>query len=212
MPTDTFPIASDADDGSGSLDQSTWPPTGGIFTNEDGTQMYAAAGAYISGGTVYYISTSLMRWDTSSIPASATISAANLLLYAIATTDDSASFSVAGEYYDFGGEPTVAADISVISGTSIFTPFRINTVSIGAVRTIPLTDLTGIMRSGETNPQGNTGITGIRVSTNNPGAPTPIVDNNVTFAALEHATLQEPRLEVTYTVPSSGVPIAWIRA
>jgi hypothetical protein len=186
MPTDTFAISSAANDGSCYKQGSTWPPT--TFAVDDGVDQYATK---IKIGSTYFADVSCLRFDTSSIPDTATITAANLLIDVIAKADDDTTFSLVGEYYDFGGEPSDSTDWKETASPQILS-VDIGSITAGAVNSIPLTDLSGINK---------TGITGIRLTLS---AGTPTGQNGVHYAAQEHTTRQEARLEVTYTVAGGG--------
>lgn len=211
MPTDTFPITADSNNGSGFWQDNTWANilTPSTFGDESSDAVvYVTQGDF---GADFVMELSFFRWDTSSIPAAATITAANLLLYATTKVDGVNNLSMVGDYYDYGGSPTVVGDGIYAASPSIFSAADLGAITTSAVNTFALTDLTGIKRNGETNGQGFTGITGIRLTLSLGSGTPPTVDNHVQFASLASAN-QEPRLEVTYTVPSAGGPIAWIRA
>jgi hypothetical protein len=186
MPTDTFAVSSDANDGSCYKQGTTWPPT--TFAVDDGPDQYASKA--LVGGT-YYADVSFMRFDTSSIPDTATITGAVLKLDIIAKSDDN-NFSLVGDYYDFGGEPSVSADWIETASPSIFSAIDLTGITVGAILSITLTDLSGISK---------TGFTGIRLTLS---SGTPTGQNGIQYAAYEHTTRQEPRLDVTYTVSGGG--------
>lgn len=202
MPTTTFSITADADDGSGYWEDTAWPPTGGTFNTDDGASMFATR--WVSA--TYVSEVAVMRFDTSSLTSGAVVSAATLKLYCEAAINAN-GYSVEGDYYDFGGEPTVAADWALTpSGTSIFTGIPTTSWTTSAVNNVTLTDLSGI------NTTGYTGIRLIMV-----GAGTPTGQNFVQWATAESAN-QEPRLDVTYSAPAvtneaalrtSRTPIVW---
>lgn len=195
MPTDTFPIAADADDGAGYYFHTAWPPSGGTFAAEDGIALLVAAK---EESDFYYAEVVLLRWDTSSIPDTATITGANLKLYLVSKVT-TLTRNLVGDYYDFGGSPTVAADWILTPSPSIFTAVDVATgLTTGAVNTIALTDLTGINVSG---------YTGVRLAID--GGDTGVeVQSKARFASREDTTNQEPRLEVTYTLATTpqGLP------
>lgn len=207
MPTDTFPISPSTNDGTAFWSRATYPPTTSTttFGDEPGDTLFVTNGFFSPN---YIIEETFLRFDTSTISSSATITAANLLLYALSKVDGANNKDLVGDYYDFGGEPVIEADGIEGASPSIFSAVDLAAITTSAVNTIALTDLTGVKRAGENNGQGFTGITGIRLTLT---AGIPTVDNNVQFAAQEHAN-QEPRLEVTYTIPVASANLAWIRA
>src|SRR5215204_483026 len=111
MPTDTFSIAVDADDGSGWRADAVWANiTAGTFSDSSAVfdDTRSTVGKYFTG-TEYRVPNAFLRFDTSTLPDDATVTGANLLIHVeeIANAD---TVSVAADYYDFGGEPPVAGD------------------------------------------------------------------------------------------------------
>lgn len=193
MPTATFSIASAADDGTGIAQNNSWPPTTWTDDSDNADNaLYNSKGSFSS--VTYYHEQSFMRWDTSPIDDLSTILAANLAVWVDSKQDADNAFSFVGDYYDFGGEPTVSGDRVETPSPSIFTAVDITGITVSAVLTLPLTDLSGISK---------TGFTGIRTGLS-AGTPTlgPLVQNSVRIIAFEHATLQEPQLQVTWAVAS----------
>lgn len=188
MPITTFSIAADADDGSGWRADTVWANiASGSFFDSSATfdDTRSTAGKYWTG-TEFRVPNAFLRFDTSALDDAATISAANLLINVeeIANVD---GVSLAADYYDFGGEPPVAADWEQSSSGDCIASFAIASLVDDTVNTLPLTGLAGISK---------TGITGIRLAPSNTTAPTGF--NYIHFGSREHATLQEPRLEVTW--------------
>ena len=193
MPIITFSVAADADDGSGYYFAATWPPNSGTFVDEPGAVLYAVKDL----SDFYYAEVCCMRWDTSTLPDAATVTAANLKLYVTTTPFTEAGRNLIGDYYDFGGEPTVAADWVLETSPSIFTGVLVDTIATGTVLTVPLTNLSGISK---------TGYTGVRLSIS--GAAAPAAKAAARFASREDATNPEPQLEVTYSEAAAAtVPV-----
>lgn len=194
MPTVTFSVAADTDDGSGYYFAATWPPDSGTFQNEPGAVLYAVKDL----SDFYYAEVCCMRWDTSTLPDAATVTAANLKLYVTTVSFTEAGRNLVGDYYDFGGEPTVAADWVLETSPSIFTGVLVDTIPTGTVSTIPLTDLSGISK---------TSYTGVRLSISG-GAPAAASKSAARFAARESG-FATPQLEVTYSEAAAAtVPVA----
>ena len=198
MPTDTFPVAADANDGWGGwvAEQAgggLWPPAG-----SPGSHFETDAGLgfpdilVLSKREIYEAMITCLRFDTSTIPDTAVIASANLELYAVSRDEFGNNYNMVGDYYDYGGSPLVAGDWIETASPSIFTAVDITGLTLSAVNTITLTDLTGINK---------TGFTGIRLTLS---AGTPTVANVMRFASREHATGQEPRLIVDYTTIGPG--------
>ena len=191
MPTDTF-STTDANDGSGYYaGGATWPANSGTWNDEPGGSIWVSK---TDEGVNYTQDSAFLRFDTATIDDAATITAATLKLYVVSKTD-SDNYSLVGDAYDFGGEPTVAADWVETASPSIFSAVDLGSLTTSAVNNIAITDLAAVNK---------TGFTGIRLTLS---AGTPTAANFVEFAASEHAQ-QEPRLEVTYDLPG----LAWIRA
>jgi hypothetical protein len=187
MPTTTFAIASDADDGGGYYTSSSWPANGGTWTTDDGASLWVTK--TLSSGT-YYNDVSFLRFNTSSIGSGATVTGATLDLYVISRSSAN-SASLLADYYDFGGEPSGSDDWVLTSSPAILSK-SVSSLTANAVNSITITDLSGI---------NTTGITGIRLTLSEI---TPTGTNNVRIAAYEHTTAQEPRLNVTYTISGGG--------
>lgn len=198
MPTDTFTIANANDDGSGYWRDDipyTWPPAESWVNDPADTILYVSKGEFGSGGggAYYYATNVFFRWDTSSIPNSAVVTAASLRMYLIHYNKASTGWGMVGDYHDFGGEPSVAADGNENISPSIFTrvdldPGFVENADLDCV----LTDLSGINK---------TGYTGIRIGLDEGGRIPPLAgdDTAMQFAAYEFAGVHQARLIVTYT-------------
>jgi hypothetical protein len=196
MPTDTFSITLAADDGSGWKEAASWAGvSAGTF--EDGSSAFddtiLGLQKQVVAGPTYRINLTFLRFDTSSLPEDATISAGNLLLYCTEFVSPEETL-FAADYYDFGGEPPVDGDWEATSSGDCITSFDLADLTGASVNTIPLTGFSGINKSG---------YTGIRIAPANSNAPT--VQNYALFASQEHAQ-QEPRLELTYTTTPVNAP------
>jgi len=199
MPTVTFDLASDADDGDGTKSNIVFANVpGSSYTVGDGTEGGTVRSLF--GGS-YFIGCCYFRFDTSSLPNDATVTAANLKLY-LNSKGDPDNLDYAGDFYDFGGEPSVDADWEATSSGDAITTIDATGQTAGVVNTIALTTLTGVSL---------TGFTGLRLSSKT--NPTPTGDNFLTYAMHEDATSgRRPQLEVTYTTPTVGAAVAWIVA
>lgn len=210
MPTQTFDIAADGDDGGCFFFQPSgaWPPNGGgsTFTaDDDGDDMWTFKqdlGSADSEADVCF-----MRWPTGDVIAGGTPTAATLKVYAMSKVNSGSGFSVVGDYYTRvnPGGPSVAADWSEGASPSIFTGVAIPAITVGDVNNFTLTDLSGI----NTSPGGYTGIR----MTLSPGDPPAGNTDYVQWATREHATFAAPQLDVTWdAAPAAGVSLAWITA
>jgi hypothetical protein len=197
MPTDTFSIAAAADDGSGWKEAATWAGVPGA-TFVDGSAGFddtiLGLQKQLIAGPMYRVNLAFLRFDTSTLPDDATVTAADLLLYVESFIANEATL-FAADYYDFGGEPPVDADWELSSSGDCIASFDLASGVATSVNTIPLTGFSGISVSG---------MTGIRIAPANSVAPT--VQNYWLVASQEHAQ-QEPRLSVTYTTtPAEAGP------
>lgn len=189
MPTDTF-TCGDNDDGGGIHSSASYPPSG-FTANGDGTTIEIVR--QLTGAT-YHVANGLFRFDTSTIDDSATVTAAVLKVYVVSVDMDGTGYQLIADYYDFGGEATVAGDITSSDTGNIITSVGLLSLTASAVNNLTITDLSGINK---------TGHTGIRLKLNQDTAPT--ADNNyVVIASSEDAVNPAPQLEVTYTVPSGA--------
>ena len=191
MPTDTFSITANSNDGHGRRGPTaTWAGIGaGAYSDEQyGTGIVVVQQTF--DGSNFFLTNAYLRWDTSTLPDSSTITSANLLLF-LEGKGDPNNVTWAADFYDFGGTPSVAGDWEATSSGDAITSIDLTALTTSAVNTIALTGLTGISK---------TGFTGIRIA---PATSTqPTGDNFTDFSSLESAN-QEPRLEVTHT-PATG--------
>lgn len=200
MPTDTFTIAANSDDGYGRELGVGWPVSSAdIFADEPFGPDICSVAKHANGG--FYVICGYLRFDTSSLPDTAVISAAALKLFLLDDASPDAGTTIAVDYYDFGGSPSTVADWELSSNGNAVSAFTISSLTSGVVNTIALTSFAGISLNG---------FTGFRIA---PATTTqPTGDNFADFASLEHATGAPPQLEVTYTVPVATAAVAWIRA
>lgn len=188
MPTtDPFPIANDTDD---QFIQRTdnYPPTGTITRDSTGSITFVARD--LSG--VYVVSCGLLRFDTSSLPDTAVISAASLQLYATSKVDTNSLSLVAGWYAwnETNSDWTNSPETNAHSGTPIAS------LVVSATNDFSLINLSNINK---------TGLTYLRLHiTQRASDAAPSGNNHAAFVTREHATLPEPQLLVTYTMPASG--------
>jgi hypothetical protein len=197
MPTDSFSIGASADDGyfdhwdvTGT--PPTYPPTENIQVWADHTaETFIRCQKKADAGEAA-VHVTLMRFDTSSIPDDATISAAVLKLYVISLNDPEAK-NVDVEWYTPSAWPPVdASDYSLSVGTTAGS-FALSTFTASTVEDLTLSAPSTVSLSGYTTLR--MGISG--------GTPSN-ADNYIEFASLDNVSLVEPRLEVTYTSPAAA--------
>lgn len=183
-------IAAATDDGGGYKTGASYPPTSAYVT-EDGVVCYA-----YKSNVNNEVDCGYFRFDTSGIPDDATIDSATIefLVTGIANPDGR---NFVGDYYDFGGEASVAADWiadpSSGGGTLAFS-VDIGTLTSDTREPISLQNVSSINK---------TGYTGIRIGISG-GQPTGT--NQVAVIAYENVANpgEEAILTVNYTEAGGG--------
>lgn len=167
----------------------------------------------------YRIDRLFLPFDTSSIPASATISSASLNVYVTATSDadnDAAAYITVVRTSQASHSSLVVADYdNVVTTEGIATGTRkdITSISTSAYLSFTLnsTGLGWIAQSGgASNCSATTGIScfGLREGHDNTNTANDVSGNNsITISTSENTgTSQDPYLSVTYTVPATFAP------
>ena len=148
-------------------------------------------------GASFTIRQPLIRWDTSLIPDDATIDSASFSVYAN-HYGGSDSLSVVADAHEWTG---VAADWMENAPTTPILNVPLSTFSPqGAIKTASFSTLDWINKSGYSY------FRGMVTKLSGDAAPTGFNYNN--FAAIDDASLQEPRLIVNYTLPADTTPPA----
>lgn len=187
-PSTTFNIAASGDDGrAGSDVVGSYPPPA---YDADTTLQAPAAERNFSAGPYYTVRVLLMRWDTSSLPDNAVVSAATLRAYIVGKGDaDGRSFAV--EWYSSANWPIDTGDYTATAANDAHSGTTIASIATSADNDFALANLTNINL---------TGYTGMRCHIT--GGQPSVGYNYVTMAHYDHTTETEPRLLVTYAVPS----------
>lgn len=167
----------------------SWPPNGGTFTQ---TSSNATVRAYkILSGT-YGAMTAQFIWDTSSIPDGDTVTDATLRLHVYNQAIQNANtLSIVGDYH-VHSIPSVAGDWIETASPSIFTAVPLSGVSINAFLEIPLTDFSGINKTGQT---------GVRITLS---GGTPTGSNEILFTDCNSGDGNDAELVVTHSVVSGS--------
>jgi hypothetical protein len=192
MPLLEIPIAASLDDQAiGQELSSVYPPDTAIarFTN-------SVAGVWAQksrgGDTTYRIRNALFQWDTSAIPDNAVITGAWLRVHVLSRGDvDNRSIRI--RYYNWGGSSNTdyTAEDFDSGGTAAQDGYDITNLTAGQVNDIPITDFSGINKSGTTK---------LRVSVTG-GQPTGSQDEN--WASFENTNSQPvAKLVIRYNTPS----------
>lgn len=190
-----YPTTTDANDGSGYYQHTSYPPSGGTFTAADSDTIWASKS---SSGADYFVDNGFLRFDTSSVPNEAVIIGASIILHVISSQNESGDRSLEAEIYDFGGEATTSADWAA-QATSPNGTLTLGSVVVGELNGITL-DVpdTIINKSGFTNFR-------LTVSGGVPGAGQ---SNDVEIAASEHTTHPAPMLAIQYYTPFAQTSVS----
>lgn len=194
-PTTTFNVAASGDDGYAFKFGAAYPPVTNSGNNSAAETLFCVRSKdtlnlYGGGANQYFISNGLMRWDTSSIPDNANILSANLIIRLITLTDGEGDRSFTADWYEPG---TVGnEDYQEAAGTNAHAGTDLGSLVNGADNTLALMNLSNISKAG---------YSGIRTHVS--GGTTELY-NEAIFAAFDHATLTEPRLEVIYGLVLPG--------
>ena len=180
-PTTEFDIAASGDDAEAYSDRESWTPScDGVDTSDDSITVEKDD----VGSGDFSIKVGFVRWDTGSIPDTATITSASFEPYVRnAKDDDSRNF--VGEYYT-SWPLTCSGDWTATVGTNAFTE-DITGISDGQRHTIALSNLSNISL---------TTYTGLRLGISG-GKPTD--ENQVRMDSFDDDD-NDPRLSVTYTI------------
>ena len=179
-PSTTFTPPAEADDGFIRHIDAFYPPT--TCSSVDTTSSNVKT-SKIRSGPNRNVFTSMLKWDTSSIPDSATITAADFKPY-ITLLQDADSRNWDGEYYSSSNWPINCADWIVNAGTTAFAEDLTN-LTVDTRATITMSSPTSISKTGDT---------GLRMSISG-GDPSGF--NNVSF---EDYLGNDAELVVTYII------------
>src|SRR5712691_6424937 len=188
----TFTVAAGADDGDVSVNNmgagTAYPPTGAPAPSSNRSSFGVRRAGPVAGG--YEVRTGLLRFNTSSIPAGATITSASLRLYVLSRASVNGRTLVA-EWDNGAAWPIDASDYAATASTSASTGVAIGSLTVNAVNTLSLQNLGSISRSGYTT---------LRLHVDG-GQPTG--ENGAFFAAFENGTVPAAQLVVNYTLAST---------
>jgi hypothetical protein len=152
-----------------------------------------SGGAFTAGRRLafsqYRVYVPLLRFDTSAIPDTATITSATLKVY-VNTKVNQDSRNLVAEWYAASNWPIDTADYALDSTASALAPVDIGTIATSTFDAFALRNVGSVS---------TTGYTGLRLHVDG-GAPAG--DNYVQFAAFDSTTgTPKPQLVVTYTLP-----------
>jgi glucose/arabinose dehydrogenase/PKD repeat protein len=181
--TVTFTVGASGDDGDVVASGLSYPPAGSPSANTAGTAVTVARRLAHTGFEVY---TGLLRFDTSSIPDDATVTAATLRVQ-VTARQSSDGRSLAGEWYDAANWPIDAGDYALNNSGSALAGSPLAGITVGIANDFALSGLGSIAK---------TGFSALRLHLD---GGQPAGDNYLLFASFDHGTLTEPQLVVTYT-------------
>lgn len=192
MPTQTFSIATSADDDTVYFYDTVYPPTTN-FVRDTAAANVQIARRFVS--TYYYVQNGLLRFDTSSL-AGATVTGATLRVYSEFMFSGDA-LNITGGWYQWDG--TSQSDYSFTPETNAFAAVAASVFTTGADHDVTLLNAAANVST--------TGYTSLRLHMDG-GQPT--TDNLLYLVSFNHATLSasRPRLIVTYSVPGTSVRMA----
>lgn len=187
MPTDTFSIAASAND-QYVLKAGSYPPVGTIDERDSSLDTIYMIREK-SGVSTYQVANGLLKFNTASLPDSASISSALLRLVPIDKTNDDFLNFTAG-WYTWDGvsnsDYTATAETNAHSGTALS---GISTSGVSVDFT--LTNLSNISR---------TGYSFLRLHiSQRPSNAAPTGSNMLGIASYDNLTYAEPKLLITYT-------------
>ena len=187
--TVTFTMAASGDDGDAAVSSPTssgYPPTGTAAINTSGGVF--TAGRRLAYGN-YQVIVPLLRFDTSTLPAGATVTSATLKLY-VTTASNADNRNLVAEWANGATWPLAASDWSLNSSASALSGSAISSIATGTVNSFNLTGLANISGSGYTT---------LRLHVDG-GAPAG--DNLVQFASYDNSSAYpKPQLVLTWTKP-----------
>lgn len=190
MPSLTFPITVGTDDGRVLRSSAVSYADVVNATNAYNTSNIRTSAVRSLNAGTYNIQLALLRFNTASIPDTATVTGAVLQLYCTPTLDkfDVDNRNLTGDWTAWTG--SAPADWSETAGTDAFSGLDITSISSDGPVNITLSNaVTGVSKTGNTH---------LRIHVDG-GAPTG--RNEMGFATYDHTTLQEPNLTVSYTYP-----------
>jgi hypothetical protein len=136
----------------------------------------------------YGIYEPLLRFDTSGLPAGATITSATLKLY-VNRSSNGDSRNLVADWLPTAVWPLTAADWSLNETGTALAPTSISSIATGAYDSFPLTGLANISTSGYTTLR-------LQIDGGQPSG-----DNYVQFASYQDSSAPKPQLVLTYTTP-----------
>ena len=192
--TTTIPVSGSGEDGDVTREDvgGVYPPGGAFYSDSARDVVFVRKGRPSWGVSVMV---GLVRFDTGVLPDNAVVTSASLrlrLLQKVGVNNP----SLVAEWYGAANWPIESGDWAAAVGTDAHAGTAWAGLVANADNDLSLQNLGSISL---------TGATGLRLGLSG-GSPTG--DNYLSFASWDHASLAEPRLLVTYTLPGAGSPVA----
>lgn len=184
MPTMTFNVAASGDDGVVDGSNATYPPATAGTVSDTGISVTVSRD-FVSPN--YRTRNGLIRWDTTTLPAGATITAATVRFTPSAKADANGR-SLVAEWYSGSNWPIDTTDYAATAPGTPAASILLSSVVLNALTDLVFTDLSGI------NPTGYTGVR-LHISGDEPTGM-----NRVSLPTWDHTVAPEPQLIITYTV------------
>ena len=191
----TFSVTTSDGDGDVESGDATYPPSPGSPTYVDTTRSTVLVRRSQTPFPYIPVTVGLLRFDTSSLPDNAVINSAKLQLQ-MTTKSATDGRSLVAEWYPAANWPIDSPDWTAVDTASAHSGTPLASIVLGAQNELTLQNLGSVSR---------TGFSAVRLHMSGSAA-APTGPNDLGFAAFDHATLPEPRLVVSYTTPSPGVP------
>lgn len=189
MPTQTFTVASGADDAQVTTIDTVYPTT--TAPSFDSTTAVIYTTRYVTGGS-YLTYNALFRWDTSVLPDSAIVTDATLSIYFWADRANADSLSMSG---DWGPLAFSSADYRHTPLTNAFSGYAFGTPPSSAFANITLSNPTNVNLTGYTYQR-------LHISQRAAdAAPTGL--NYQGFGSYDNSPTTAAQLIVTYSLPTS---------
>jgi hypothetical protein len=191
----TFTVSGSSDDIHYGYQSNSYPPTSSDTATSSTTLTYIQIDRHFSVG-VYTARQGLMRFNTASIPDSATVTSATLriVLYDSSASVNTNNLALRAEWYSWDGVLNVSRDWSNATGTTALSDIDLDVFagSGGQVFDFELANVSNVNK---------TGFSGIRLGlSQRPGDAAPTGFNRVRFASWDNTNYAAPQLIVTYSL------------
>lgn len=161
----------------------TYPPTGTPIID---TSAFNIVVQRYRSANQYGVSNGLIKWNTSSLPDNAVITAATLRIYVTSKSNVDA-LSLVADWYTWSG---VTGDYTATPQSNAYGGIALSSITASADNSLTLINMAANVS--------RTGYTYLRLHLSDSGAPSGT--NQVVIASVADITNPEPRLDVVYTL------------